>query len=128
VRIRRGMRNASFAKIGAVCRRAAAATARPTFATGSLIGKIRRECVDFLIPLNEPSWCRITTRVAHTRVSARGFPTDHRVPRHDQPVIGFRAGIVAPPLPLSAVSITNTALSRTQRDFLRAPRCAANVQ
>jgi hypothetical protein len=78
-----------------------------------LIGKIRRECVDFLIPLNEPSWCRITTRVAHTRVSARGFPTDHRVPRHDQPVIGFRAGIVSPPLRLSAVSITNTALSRT---------------
>ena len=55
----------------------------------------------------------------HTRISAREFPTGHRVLRHHQPVIGFRTGIVSPTLRFSAVSITSIVLRPSQRDFLR---------
>jgi len=74
-----------------------------------LTGTIRRECVDFMIPLHERHLRRILAEwVAHynrgrpQRVSAREFPTGHRVLRHHRPVIGFRTGIVSPTLRFSA--------------------------
>jgi Integrase core domain len=91
-----------------------------------LIGTMRRECVDFMIPRNEQHLRRILAEwaphyngVDHTRVSAREFPTGHRVSRHRQPVIGFRTGIGSTPRRFSAASITNIVLSPPQRDFLR---------
>jgi transposase InsO family protein len=50
-----------------------------------VIGKARRECLDWMIPLNErisveflPSACLITIAVAHTHGSALDFRTRHR--------------------------------------------------
>jgi len=91
-----------------------------------LIGTARRECLDFVIPLNErhvqrvrPSGYLITTAVAHTPVLAPEFPNDRRSWQHDQPVTSFRARIVLPRVRFLAVSITSIGLSQSRREFLR---------
>jgi transposase InsO family protein len=62
-----------------------------------LVGSIRRECLDFLIPLNErhlrailKEWL-ITTEVAHTPAWGQVFPNPQEAfPRHKSQATAFR--------------------------------------
>ena len=91
-----------------------------------VIGTVRRECLDHLIPLNErhlrqilSAWVPHYNHGRPTRVSVLGFPRRHRWRCHDQPATSFRADIASQPEQFSAAFITNTDSSWSPRRLLR---------